>query len=128
MPSLLSRILAPHLKLAARLTSGKIRFARGGMTSGPITAGYGRSQYLALDPAGVAPRLEYTDRDFLIVAAELLLGGGVIQPQDGDRITVIDGGPDDGCVFEVMPLPGLQSVVPCDPEGILIRVRTKRVS
>lgn len=49
-----------------------------------VPATIGRTQYEADD--GHVVRIEFTDRDFLILAADLVLAGQVTEPRRGDLI------------------------------------------
>lgn len=69
---------------------------------------------------GYAVPERWESRDFLIAAADLVLGGQVVRPQRGDAII------DAGQVYEVMA-PGKEDVFrPSDPYGLTWRIHTKR--
>jgi len=55
-----------------------------GATSIAVLATIGRTKYEADD--GHVVRVEFTDRDFLILAADLVLAGQPTEPQRGDLI------------------------------------------
>ena len=122
--SFLESLLTAACRLSSVLSGGAIAYSRGS-TSLPFVATYGR----ALESADDAlmrgtDRLEFSDRDFLFPAASL---GSLGEPSDGDLVTIADGGREQGCVYEVMPIPGGRSFRSCDPQGIVIRVHTKLV-
>lgn len=66
------------------------------------------STLLQLDDGTGGTRIERTDRDFLIPAADLVLGGVAVHPERGDEIREADGGVT--YVFEVLPYGGTE---PC---------------
>lgn len=61
-----------------------------------ITATLGRTDWDVVHSWGVETR---TTQDFLMDAADLVLGGNVVEPAAGDRITMVTGG--DTVTFEV---------------------------
>lgn len=71
-------------------------------------------------------RMEWTDRDFLIQAADLVLGGAVVTPERGDR--VLETVDTSTSVFEVMAFGGEPPWRFSDPFGKLLRIHTKRIS
>jgi hypothetical protein len=58
-------------------------YARGAITLA-VKATIGRTEYETDD--GQVVRTEYTDRDFLISVADLVLDGHLTVPEDGDQI------------------------------------------
>lgn len=89
-----------------------------------VQATIGRT-LLQLDDGYGGVRMEWTDRDFLIVAADLILAGSPIVPKRGDRIRHTNG--ETVGVFEVMA-PGKEPVWrPADPFGTMLRIHTKRI-
>lgn len=64
-----------------------------------VQATIGRT-LLKLDDGYGGVRMEWTDRDFLIHAADLLLGGNAVLPERGDLIRETQGGKT--FVYEVM--------------------------
>jgi hypothetical protein len=85
-----------------------------------VAATVGRTVFDIDDGYGAVERFE--SRDFLISAGELVLAGGPVEPQPGDRI--IDGGK----TYEAMA-PGK---APCwrwsDPFRRTLRIHTKQVA
>ena len=78
-----------------------------------VPATIGRTKYEADD--GQVVRIEFTDRDYLILAADLVLGGQVSEPQRGD---LIREGPRE---FEVLDWRY------SDPYRTTLRINTKHV-
>ena len=71
-------------------------------------------------------RMEWTDRDFLIQAADLVLAGTERLPKRGDRIRDRQGG--QVFVFEVMA-PGKEPIWRfADPYRKMLRIHTKQVA
>lgn len=78
-----------------------------------VLATIGRTQFETDD--GTAVRVEYTDRDFLIRAADLVLAGQPTEPERGDLIR------EDGREFEVLDWRY------SDPYRLALRITTKYV-
>jgi hypothetical protein len=87
--------------LAAKLKEHASRpvVYRRGADEVTVQATIGRT-LLKLDDGYGGVRMEWTDRDFLIPAADLLLGAGVVLPERGDVIRETQGGK--VFVYEVM--------------------------
>jgi len=99
-----------------------ITYARGAESIG-ITATVGRTVFSSL--AEGAPRVEFGERDYLILAADLVIGGGTSEPAIGDRITETIDGSD--VVFEVVtPETGEPAWRWSDPQRTVWRVHVKR--
>ncbi len=119
------------LQKGAAWLAGKLRthvsrevvYVRGGIRQ-TIPAVVGRTGYEVTDELG-GVRLEYTDRDFLIVAEEYRAGGLLEEPQEGDRIEEAVGGAT--LVYEVAPPPGRTAWRYDDPYRTMIRVHTKQI-
>ena len=91
-----------------------------GISNVAVQATIGKTAFEIDDGYGMIEKWE--SRDFLIVAADLALGGAVITPQRGDKIT------DGGKVYEVLA-PGKEDVCrPSDPYGVTLRIHTKQVA
>ena len=91
-----------------------------GVESVAVQATVGRTLFEIDDGHGVIEK--WQSRDFLVAAADLVVGGQLIEPRRGDRI--IDGGK----AYEVMA-PGKEDVFrPSDPYGTTLRIHTKQVS
>lgn len=107
----LDRIRTAHL-------SRPILYSRG-TASIAVQATVGKTVFEVDDGYGAVEKWE--SRDFLITAANLVLGGVVVTPQRGDRIA------DGGKVYEVLA-PGKEDVFRLsDPYGVTLRVHTKQV-
>lgn len=84
-----------------------------------VAATVGRTTFEIDDGYGVVEKWE--SRDFLIAAADLVLGDATATPQRGDRIA------DGGKVYEVMA-PGKEDCFrKSDPYGVTLRIHTKQV-
>lgn len=96
-----------------------------GVQSVTLTAWVGRTAFAQLPGTGTGAAVIWGDRDYLVPAADLLLGGQVVTPQRGDRITeVIDGA---SLTFEVMA-PGAEPAWRYSDAGRqTLRVHTKKV-
>lgn len=89
-----------------------------------VQATVGRT-LLKLDDGEGGVVLVWTDRDFLISAADLVLGGSLTLPQRGDRIREPLGAVTR--VFEVMAPGDEPPWRPSDPYGKVLRIHTKLV-
>lgn len=65
-------------------------------------------------------------RDYIVHAADLVLGGAEIAPRAGDQITETIGAV--ACSFEVMPLGMKKEYEPVDRDGLLLMIHTKKVA
>ena len=94
-----------------------------GQAEAVVLATVGRTTFEVEDSTGVAERFE--SRDFIITAADLVLGGEVVTPERGDRIEETAG--NQTLVYEVVG-PGQE---PCwrwsDPYRLALRIHTKQV-
>lgn len=89
-----------------------------------VTATIGRT-LLKLDDGYGGVRVEWTDRDFLIPAAELILAGVPVLPERGDQIREVDGAVVH--LFEVMTPSGEPPWRWSDVYRKLFRIHTKRI-
>ncbi|MCC6165103.1 MAG: hypothetical protein IT182_17295 [Acidobacteria bacterium] len=89
-----------------------------------LQATLGETVFDQVDEHGVVHRFE--SRDFLITAADLVLGGSVTLPVAGDRITVTINGM--SRVHEVMAPGDEQPYRFCDPHRVTMRIHTKFIS
>jgi hypothetical protein len=90
-----------------------------------VPATIGRT-LLKLDDGYGGVRMEWTDRDFLIPAAHLVLAGSPVTPQRGDRIRETVGA--HALVFEVMA-PGKEPPWRwSDPFRKVLRIHTKHTA
>ena len=89
-----------------------------------IPATVGRTDFEAVDTYGVVERTE--SRDFLVLAAGLVLTGAAVLPEPGDRIREVQDGKT--YVYEVMA----PAKEPCwkwsDPYRRTLRIHTKEVA
>lgn len=97
---------------------------RRGTDSVSLCAIYGAKLLKLGDESGF--RLEWTDMDFLIPAADLVLSGNRITPERGDEIDITtDTGTE---TFQVFPFGGEPPWRWSDAFGSMIRVHTKRIT
>lgn len=108
---------------ANRSVAGDTVTYRRGAASMPVTAVVGRYAADVGDGNGLTVRTEV--RDYLIAAADLVLGGVPVEPRGGDRI--VEGDPAAGTVFEVMDLAGEGPWRYSDPARTVLRIHTRRV-
>lgn len=69
--------------------------------------------------------MQWTDMDFCIPAADLVLGGAAVEPRRGDQIAVTIG--ETVQTFEVFPFGNEPHWRWSDPNQTMIRVHTKRL-
>jgi hypothetical protein len=110
--------LADQLKQHA---SRQFVYRRGALQTS-VQATIGRT-LLKLDDAYGGVRMEWTDRDFLIHASDLVLGGSVVTPERGDQIRESAGV--NTAVYEVMAYGGEPPWRYSDPFGTVLRIHTK---
>ncbi|MBP7747009.1 MAG: hypothetical protein KA383_12840 [Phycisphaerae bacterium] len=103
-----------------RHMSRTVAYLRGG-DSADLPATIGRTEFEQADEYGVIHRTE--SRDFLVSAAQLVLGGKVVLPQAGDRIRETDG--EQIFLYEVMAPGGEPPWRYSDPYRRTLRVHTK---
>ncbi len=89
-----------------------------------LSATLGQTTYEIADEYGAT--VEAKAADFLVSAANLVLGGTKALPEPGDQIRVTAG--DQLQVFEVMDLGGAGHWRPSDPYGHTLRIHAKYVS
>jgi len=96
---------------------------RRGAESVDLDATIGKTIFEIDDGSGATATFE--SRDFLILAADLVIGAGPVEPQAGDKIAEVLGA--ELVIYEVMA-PGRE---PCwrysDPYRITLRIHTKQV-
>lgn len=101
-----------------RFLSRPVTYCRG-QQSLEIQATVGQTTFEIDDQYGAIEK--WQSRDFLVVAADLVLGGMVVEPQRGDKIT------DGSKVYEVLA-PGKEDVFRLsDPYGATLRIHTKQI-
>lgn len=101
-----------------------ITYTRTGLGSVSCSAVFGRSALRVTDDYGNV-RLVWTDRDFLVARASLVLSGNEVTPQAGDRIAVTAGGK--VTTYEVLA-PFGEAVWTWACDGQMRRIRTKQIS
>lgn len=94
----------------------EVMYARGG-ESFAVKATIGRTEFKSDN--GETVRIEFTDRDFLILAADLVLAGQPITPKAGDQLRETQG--EATYVFEVIAWRY------SDPYRHTFRIETKHV-
>jgi hypothetical protein len=98
---------------------------RRGADEATVRATIGRT-LLKLDDGMGGVRMEWTDRDYLIRAADLVLGGNQAQPQRGDQIREVVGA--ETLVYEVLA-PGDEPPWRwADPHRQMLRIHTKQIA
>lgn len=112
--------LAGQLKTHA---SREVVYQRGA-SQVTVSATIGRT-LLKLDDDYGGIRMEWTDRDFLIQAADLVLGTETITPQRGDQVKETVGSI--VTTYEVAAYGNEPPWRQSDPFGIVLRIHTKRI-
>lgn len=112
--------------LAAKLKAHASRpvIYRRGTDEVTVQAIVGRTLLKLSDGYG-GVRMEWTDRDFLIAAEDLILGGQKTLPQRGDQIRETAGGKT--LVYEVLAPGGEPEWRWSDPHRRLVRIHTKQI-
>lgn len=106
------------------VASQSVTYARG-LDSVDVRATYGKKLLKLSDGQG-GTRMEWTDMDFLIDAADLVLGGESIEPARGDAIYLIAG--DVVQQFEVAPYGDEPPWRWSDPYHLKYRIHAKHVA
>ena len=102
--------------------SRAVTYERGALQA-EVQATIGRTVFEVDDGFGVLEKFEA--RDYLVRAADLVLGGGVVLPERGDRIREIEGSTTH--VYEVMA-PGKEPPWRySDPYRNRLRIHTKQI-
>lgn len=108
-------------QLAANVAE-QVTYTQGGQ-SVSVAATIGRTRVELEDAMGNV-RTQYTDRDYLIQASLLVIGGQTVLPQRGDTVTESDGR-----VYSVTPLGPTDDVWRwSDPYHTLLRIHAKQTS
>jgi hypothetical protein len=94
-----------------------------GAESVALSATVGRSVFQVVAADGLVEQVER--RDYLIRAADLVLGGAVVVPEVGDRIRETIGARVE--VYEVMGAGQEKHFRPSDPDGLTLRIHTAHV-
>lgn len=89
-----------------------------------LWATFGQTEYQVYGDSGI--KIEYTDRDFIVRAADLILSGELAKPRAGDQIEELVRG--ELHTYEVMVLTGEdQPFRYCDFNRVMIRIHTKLI-
>lgn len=94
---------------------------RRGESSVSILATVGRTERQIDEGNGLLTRVE--SRDYLVTAADLVIGGAAVFPRAADQVVEADGS-----VYELMDFPGEGFCRWSDPYRVTLRIHTKRVS
>lgn len=109
-----------RIKHASRL----VRYQRGPWSIS-VPAGIGRTTFQVDNGSGVIENVE--SRDFLILTANLVLGGTVTLPKAGDRIREAGSSDSTSYIYEVLA-PGTEPAYRfSDPYRRTLRIHTKQV-
>lgn len=118
------------MEMAARqlpkAAGGEVIYSRGDQ-SVAWDATYGRTEFEVSEADG-GVRIEFSDRDFIGETDRLRLGGQIITPTRGDKITIVNEKHIAEQVFEVLAPGGEQPYRFCGPQGYMMRIHTKKVS
>ena len=95
-----------------------------GADSVSLCATFGRTKLMLANEFGTV-RIEWTDRDFILPAAALVLAGQVVKPRRDEVVTVDDGV--ELSTFQVLPYADEPHWKWCDPYRQMIRIHTQRV-
>lgn len=106
-------------RVTPEVAGGTIVVSRGN-ASVSLAATFGRTEFVVEENGG--QRIEWSDRDFIVASADLILVGTRATPMRGDRVKVVATGE----VFEILAPGNEQPFRMADPEGTLLRIHTKR--
>ena len=95
-----------------------------GAESVSLSATMGGARFEVADEYGVAVRTRGVD--FIVSAADLVLGGVLVTPQSGDRIRFVRG--TDTLVYEVLDLAGGGHYQQAEGIDVALRIHAKRVA
>lgn len=122
MADLLEKASAWLDGMRTRHASRPVTYRRGNV-SVEVAAGVGRTLFQIDSGTGVLETFE--SRDFLILAADLVIGGVAVLPKTGDRIT--EGQDSTSYIYEVLA-PGAEPAWRySDPYRRTLRIHTKQV-
>lgn len=124
MSDILRKASAFLEKVRHTTATSPVTYRRGDRVVPDVPATIGRTEYQQDDGAGVITRAE--SRDFLILAADLVLDGVRVLPEAGDRIEETQQGAT--YVYEVLPVSGMQPHYRhSDPYRTTLRIHTKLI-
>jgi len=125
MATLLQRGLSFAARALPAAAGGRIEVRRGGdRVEMPCAFGLSRSP---VDDGRGGVRIEHSDLDCIVAAADYLLAGTAALPENGDLITILSDGPRWGETFEVAAIPGELCYRSSDPLGAILRLHCKKV-
>ena len=110
--------LSEQLKAHA---SHEVTYVRG-VQRLPLSATIGQTAFEIDELGGI--RVEHSDRDYIVTAADLVIDGRVVEPDRGDTIEESVGS--ETHVYEVMA-PGSIQPYKLDATGTLLRIHAKKV-
>jgi len=123
MSSVFSHLVAAGYEALRAVTEVSVTYTRGDSTLS-LNAIPTEERYSVPDEPGILTEIH--SRDYLVKTSELILGGSVVEPQVGDRITETIGAVN--MVFEVFPIDGARCFRYREASRGTIRVHTKRVA
>ena len=97
---------------------------RRGLQSVVVKATVGKSEFELADESGFT--IKTSVQDFLLMAADLILGGSTVTPKLGDQIEMTRNSI--SVIFEVLTLPNGECWRYSDPFGKTLRIHTRQVS
>ena len=103
--------------------AGQLVSYRRGDASAGLTAVHSRRDYELTD--GVGGVEMFSSDDWLLAAADLVLDGSQVTPDEGDRIRQTIG--QIVYIFEVMGRPGWPHFNFCDTAGVRLRIHTRLI-
>ena len=103
-----------------------MRYTRSGSPTVVITDGWEGRQAFRVTDADYASRVEWSDRDFFIPVASLLIDDVLTEPQRGDRIEVTYPEPYGTKTFEIAAPVGERPWRFSDHTGQIYRIHTKQ--
>jgi hypothetical protein len=130
MSRLLALAIAASGRASARLQGGAVEVEWQGQVCLIEHCTFGTALEQASDNGmSGTVRVEFSDRDFLFPAADLVFDGVQTEPQDRMRFRPLgpDRRPIAGEEYEALPMPGTRCYRSCDPQGLRLRVHTKKV-
>lgn len=123
MPDLLQNAAEWHDAMRRQFAASTVTYSRGA-ASLELAASQGQSEFEQSD--GYGARVIVKSHDFLITAADLVLGGQKTEPKVGDKISETRG--DKVFVYQVLPPEGEPPFRPSDPRGVTLRIHTKHIA
>jgi hypothetical protein len=125
----LATILAAGVQAATAVAGVSVRYTRGAASVTIDDALLGRASDLADTENPESPRIEHSDRDFLLRPAAIVLAAVQVTPAAYDTITILDSDhPDAGKTYEVLATANHRPYASCDPFNTLLRVFTRQIA